>query len=377
VRVFISSVTARLRDARDGLAAVLAVVDPFVPLRFEDFVAPDRAPRVACLEAVRQCDVYVLLLGPTYGEPWPDSGLAPTEEEFQLARRLGKPTLVFVLSTDERDEPAQADFKARVEHYVNGRFRASFTDTQSLNVAVLAALREVQVDAAPLRWQHLAEAAPILWRWEVPAVHDRAVAAPVLDVHLIPLGTGPLLASRLGSLPTVLLRAARDAGFLDEQGSVVSGSDRTSAWAWASDAPSRGTGFAERRVHEHRGVAVHANGQVTAFEALPTDFAGALVDLADLRTRLVRLLAVAVPQLPLGAERVAVAASLAPADRVFEGDPAGVTGRTHGHMRMAQGFGLSAEPNKAVTADALRVHAPEIADELASELLLALRDAPR
>ena len=61
-------------------------------------------------------------------------------------------------------------------------------------------------------------------------------------------------------------------------------------------------------------------GQVTAFEALPTDFAGALIDPADLRGRLVRLLAVAVPQLPPDAGRVAVAAALAPADRVFEGD---------------------------------------------------------
>jgi len=151
VRVFISSVTHRLRDHRAGLAAVLEVVDPFVPVRFEQFTAQDRSSREACLEAVRSCDVYVLLLGPKYGDPSPDSGLAPTEEESQLARQLAKPTLVFTLSTDEKDEPAQAEFKGRVEHYVNGKFRKSFTDTQSLNVAVLAALRRSASTPRPCR----------------------------------------------------------------------------------------------------------------------------------------------------------------------------------------------------------------------------------
>lgn len=42
---------------------------------------------------------------------------------------------------DEDDEPAQADFKNEVGHYVNGRLWRSFTDAASCNQAVGEALK--------------------------------------------------------------------------------------------------------------------------------------------------------------------------------------------------------------------------------------------
>ncbi len=96
VKIFISSVTYALPAERDGLATLLKVVPPYEPRRFENFTAQDRSSREACLAGVEDCDVYVLLLGPRYGEPLPDSGMAPTEEEFEHARRMDKPILAFV-----------------------------------------------------------------------------------------------------------------------------------------------------------------------------------------------------------------------------------------------------------------------------------------
>jgi hypothetical protein len=98
------------------------------PLRFEDFEAQDRSSREACLAGVETADVYVLLVGPRDGTPFPDSGLSPTAEEFRRARQRGIPILVFNKTVDEDDEPAQVDFKGEVGHYVNGRLRRSFTD---------------------------------------------------------------------------------------------------------------------------------------------------------------------------------------------------------------------------------------------------------
>jgi hypothetical protein len=56
--------------------------------------------------------VYVLLLGPRYGAPFPDTGLSPTADEFPRARQRGIPVLVFNKTVDAEDEQAQVDFNA-------------------------------------------------------------------------------------------------------------------------------------------------------------------------------------------------------------------------------------------------------------------------
>jgi len=113
MKVFISSVTAFLKEERNELPAFLKVAD-HEPLRFEDFTAQDRSSREACLAGVDAADVYLLLLGPKYGEPLPDSDRAPTAEEFTRARQRGIPILVFNKDVVEPDEPAQAEFKNEV-----------------------------------------------------------------------------------------------------------------------------------------------------------------------------------------------------------------------------------------------------------------------
>ncbi|WP_435122582.1 DUF4062 domain-containing protein [Micromonospora tulbaghiae] len=373
MRVFISSVTYSLGDERRSLARILSVVPPYEPLRFEDFVSQDRSSRDACLAGVEACDVYVLLLGPRYGQPLADSGIAPTEEEFTLAQRLGKPILVFTKSVNEPDEPRQLEFKRRVEHYVNGRFRKSFTDPESLNVAVLAALTQLTVDAAQLVWENLAEPAPIRWRWDIQELVDPRLYAPVLDVHLVPTAAPPMRALRLQALPSELARRARDTGFFQERDQVAVGNNGYAAWAWVSDQPGAG-GLTERLEHEYRGVAVFVSGQVVAFRALPTDFAGALVDHSELQRRSSDLLAAGALHLPEGAGHVAVAATLAPLDRVFEGNPAKVGGRTSGSLRTRQGGAAVMHPTSAVAAEAVTRHTGDVAAEIAAVLLQAVRD---
>ncbi len=93
MKVFISSVRYLLKDERNNLPPFLDVMG-HQGLRFEDFAAPDASSREACLAGVAAADVYVLLLGPKYGEPSPDTGLSPTHEEFAAARNRGIPILV-------------------------------------------------------------------------------------------------------------------------------------------------------------------------------------------------------------------------------------------------------------------------------------------
>src|SRR5580700_1005949 len=115
VIVFISSVRRGLEDERDYLPALLKA-SGHEPRRFEDFSAQPVPSRDACLAGVEAAEVYLLLLGRHYGEPLPDTGKAPTEEEFTIAKHRGMPILVFRKVGDSVDE-LQQDFITRVGDY--------------------------------------------------------------------------------------------------------------------------------------------------------------------------------------------------------------------------------------------------------------------
>lgn len=83
--VFISSVRRGLEDERDYLPGLLKA-SGHEPRRFEDFSAQSVPSRDACLAGVEAADVYLLLLGQHYGDPLQDTGKAPTEEEFTVAK---------------------------------------------------------------------------------------------------------------------------------------------------------------------------------------------------------------------------------------------------------------------------------------------------
>lgn len=374
MKVFLSSVGRTLQAERDGLAAQLQVMAPYEPLRFEDFTAQDRSSREACLAGVDACDVYILILGPRYGEPLPDTDKAPTEEEFEHARRTGKPILVFTKDTSDPDEPRQTGFKARVEDYVDGYFRRSFTDVLGLNVAVTKALGDLPSRTALLRWTDLSTPAAMVWRWDVPQIGSSS-SAPVLDVHLIPLDGGQLRATRMSQLPNVLTRAARDAGLFTETDPVEAGNTAELAWTTSRTSSSTSRGFGIPHHNERwRGVLVHRTGQVSVFESLPADWIGALVNEHDLQQRLSWLLVAAAAHLSPQVADAAVAASLGPLAQVSEGDPSQVGVRTSGSMGLRRPGAAVMHPKHAVPVAGLKAQPGDVAAELAAELISTIRD---
>ena len=241
VIVFISSVRRGLEDERDYLPGLLRAAG-HEPRRFEDFSAQPAPSRDACLDGVEAAQMYLLLLGQHYGEPLPDTGKAPTEEEFTVAKRRGIPILVFRKTGDAVDE-RQRDFIARVGGYQQGRFWKEFRDNGELAVAVLDALREVAGHGAPLRWEPVGTVPDVRWRSDRPAPADRTPGyMPVLELHLAPAIARPVLpVSALEPLARRLGRAGRDFGLFPEAASLELGSDANSAWAKGSgETGSRG-----------------------------------------------------------------------------------------------------------------------------------------
>jgi hypothetical protein len=388
MKVFISSVTYLLKGERGALPPFLKLFD-HEPLRFEDFEAQDRSSREACLAGVEAADVYVLLLGPRYGTPFPDTGLSPTAEEFRRARQRDIPILVFNKTTDEKDEPAQVGFKNEVGHYVNGRLWRSFTDPASCNQAVGEALKALDAEQGPIPRTTPQEPVTVPWLSEIqlkaaiiPAsgfVGGRngavptSVSAPVLEFHV--LGIGVTSAPSLRQLEDRARQLARDMryiGFVSDGDQLVVGAADGFGWAVRPPATSSSGSFPEQlTVEQFRGALIHPAG-VCAFRSLDTDIIGALVDQKSLQTDLASLFAVISAQLP-EAEWAALAAGLSRADRVGEGDPRIVGTRNAGRLGMTGLAELRAGGDFVVPTRRLAGSFGDLGADLAHAIIAQLR----
>lgn len=376
MKVFISSVRYLLKEERNALPPFLEVMG-HRGLRFEDFSASDMSSREACLAGVAAADVYALLLGPKYGDPYPDTGLSPTHEEFVAARNRGIPILVFAKNTDEDDEPAQAAFKKEVGHYVNGRFWNFFGDPMSLNLAVGRALNDLKLPTAAFRLLPVAAAPTVRWLDASAGLRPQEVSAPVLELHLVPVApAGPASARALASAASALADDARRTGFVPNHDPLQTGSTNDRAWAVRPPETARlrtGSGMGSSE-EAWRGVSVAADGSATAWLSLPTDFLGTLVDQASLRRHAQALLSVAVPHVGEGDE-IAVAFRLVPAGSVGEGDPAQMGQRSSGGMRMREAI-IVHEATFAVARGHLTTASGDLAAEIATRLINDVRQTP-
>jgi hypothetical protein len=153
-RVFISH-TSDMAGFPAGRSFVQAVLDAvaraeMVPVDMRYFAAREGRPADYCQQRVRECDIYVAVVGFRYGSPVPDETVSFTELEFIEAGVAGLPRLVFLFNeaaTDFPDDLVDAD-RAAVDGF-RQRLReaelicASFTTADGLELAVYQALKEL------------------------------------------------------------------------------------------------------------------------------------------------------------------------------------------------------------------------------------------
>jgi hypothetical protein len=120
-------------------------------IRAESFLAQPTAPRGACLQAVRESDAIVVLLGEHYGTALPGSALSATEQEVEEAAKRGQSLLVFLVS--ERRDEKKEQFLRRIAGWIGGTFYKQAHDPHELQKEIVRALRALQrePDAAELR----------------------------------------------------------------------------------------------------------------------------------------------------------------------------------------------------------------------------------
>jgi tetratricopeptide (TPR) repeat protein len=158
-QVFVSHTSdmAHFPERRSFVQAGLDAVNRagMAPVDMRYFAAREGKPADYCRQRVRECEIYVAVIGFRYGMMVPGEAVSYTELEFDEASNAGLPRLVFLLD-DSADLPAalaDADCGA-VEEFRQRLLEAglvvrAFTSAAGLELDVFQALTEVTSDALP------------------------------------------------------------------------------------------------------------------------------------------------------------------------------------------------------------------------------------
>jgi hypothetical protein len=361
--IFLSSVRRGLADERDAVAAMIVALG-HRPSRFEDFTALPVPPRKACLDAVAGADAYLLLLGEHYGDRTPDTGVAPTEEEFNAAATKGLPIIVMRKATGVMDAD-QAAFAQRVESYGAGRFRGTFSSTADLLPKVTAAIKSLEEAPSEVTLEDLDQSPPVPWLGDSDRLlPGRGGHSTTLEVHLVPVGGRRLPAGALEEGRQKLPAVGRNTGLFSDDQALTVGADTEFVWVAAQGRPALPSGLRLSR-----------SGTVSVWRQLRSDNLGSIISADSLTADIAELVQVGAAVFR-SQSSVAITAALDPVGMAVEGDAHELGRRTSASISsfaMTGGGSLRLAAEVAAPAAELRRVATDIAHELAVRLMQAFR----
>ncbi len=132
--IFISGTMRNLPTERERVAATIRGMG-LEPIWAEKQGATNRPSREECQRMARTCHVYLGLYGPSYGWKFPPKEtISATESEWQTAKRVGKPMLIYRQKgqPDQKPDPEQAAFLKKVGDWQQGRFWYEFETLDDL-----------------------------------------------------------------------------------------------------------------------------------------------------------------------------------------------------------------------------------------------------
>ncbi|MBI3424372.1 MAG: DUF4062 domain-containing protein [Acidobacteria bacterium] len=174
IKVFLSSTSKDLGAFRQRAEKAINSLDGYHCIAMENFGARDAAAETYCPDLVAECEVFVLLLGATYGSCPPNEDKSYTELEYEQAVARNKPRLVFAASDEfaiprslsdklmDADKQKAQQFRQRVS---TERIWGSFTTAEQLAALISQAIpnwqkqheREQKAQAIAAYLNHLIE----------------------------------------------------------------------------------------------------------------------------------------------------------------------------------------------------------------------------
>ncbi|HVF06174.1 MAG TPA: DUF4062 domain-containing protein [Frankiaceae bacterium] len=365
MRVFISSVRRGLEEERDALPGLISALG-HDSVRFEDFTAHPVPSRQTCMDAVSSSDMCLLLLGPAYGDRMPDTGVSPTQEEFNVARSRGVPLYAFVKRGVAIDAD-QRTFVDEVERYATGRFRAAFDGAADLLAAVAATVRAQEAAPTTLTWERLASPPAVPWVASDGNRQHYAGTPATIELHVLPTSaTSRLAVAELDGFAENLAARGRQHGLFSQTQPVRTATDGSAAWA-NSDAPRAGSA----------GIRANRDGVVSLWWPLPSDGMGAMVDADHLATDIAEKLRVAASLGVITGDRAAVAVGLSNVAMAAEGSVADLGRRNSVALGLSLREVVHVDPDDTVPVSALAHGANDVGREMAARLVHAFRASRR
>jgi hypothetical protein len=364
VKVFISSVRTGLEEERDALPGLISALG-HTPVRFEEFSAQNVPSREACLAAVADSDVYLLLLGPHYGYRFPETGQSATHDEWKGAQQSGLQIYAFRKNGVAFDAD-QEEFAREVGSYGSGRFWKTFETTAGLQQVVVEAIREAQSQPAALDFAPLPRTLRPAWLPETPL----GSRSPLIEVQVAPVNADPIADRVFRQAAQRLPGMLRSEGVVSQLSGLELSDTPDTVAVRATDAEPR-IGWHDIRPSRFESAYMLKSGQIGLTFALPADQMSSFLDREDAIQNLTRGLHLVHRMEYVSTTRCAISLRVTQAARVTIGT---VPGTSRSSMSMTRHEDVvELVPDESVPTAALGSAAGEIAANSVEALLRALR----
>ena len=146
-KVFASSVAKSMERYRKAALSAVSILDGFVAVGMEQFGARDAGSREVCVSKVRECDIFLGIVGPRYGACPPGETKSFSRIEWETAGEASMSRLMMISNDDfplpanlQQDSEAidrQREFRSLIKQ---DRVVAIFKETSQVEKWTLAAL---------------------------------------------------------------------------------------------------------------------------------------------------------------------------------------------------------------------------------------------